>query len=172
MRKKAPEDEIVPNTNRRLQRRRKRTTLFGVRRRQIFLEHLAATCNVTASAEAAGVHVTTTYVCRMRDEGFRADWDAALVQGYARLEAALLERASSGRARCRVRGDKIVEGPDAAGEVDWDKGMQLLNHHRRGLAGFTSAPRNKILRVPIDKVAEKLIRKLKALGVRPEEPSS
>jgi hypothetical protein len=160
--------EIVPNTNRRLQKRRKRTTLFGKRRRQIFLEHLAATCNVTASARAAGVHVTTVYVCRMRDAGFRADWDAALVQGYARLEAALLERATSGRDRCQVRGDKIVEGPDAPDQVDWEKGMELLRHHQRGMAGFTKAPRTKALRVPIDQVSDKLIRKFRALGVRPE----
>ena len=166
------EMEIVPNTNRQLQKRRKRATLFGKTRREAFLEHLAATCNVTASAQAAGVHVTTVYCCRMRDDGFRADWGAALEQGYARLEAALIERAQSGGGRCTVAGDKIVEGPDSPGELDWDKAMELLRHHRRGLAGFTKAPRTQALRVPIGELAAKLIRKMKALGVQAGERGS
>ena len=161
--------EIVPNCNRRLQKRRKRHNLFGKRRREIFLEHLAATCNVQASAAAAGVAVSTVYANRMRDPDFRADWQAALEQGYARLEAALVERALRGSGRTKVRGDKIVEGPDAPAEIDWDKAMELLRHHQRGLAGHVTPGRVEPKRVPIGQVAAKLIRKLKALGIRPND---
>ena len=160
--------QIVPNCNRRLQKRRKRHNLFGKRRRAMFLEHLAATCNVQASAAVAGVAVSTVYANRMRDPYFRADWQAALAQGYARLEVALVERALGGGGRTRPRGDKAVEGPDAPGEIDWEKGMELLRHHQRGLAGFNTPGRVEPKRVPIEQVAARLIRKFRALGLRPD----
>lgn len=161
--------EIVPNCNRRLQKRRKRHNIFGKRRRTMFLEHLAATCNVQASATAAGVAVSTVYANRMRDPDFRADWQAALEQGYARLEAALVERALRGAGRARFSGDKDVEGPEAPAEIDWDKAMELLRHHQRGLAGLNQSGWLEPKRVPIAQVAAKLIRKLKALGIRPDD---
>jgi hypothetical protein len=134
-------EEIVPNCNRKPQKRRKRRQLFGARARAVFLEHLAATCNVQASAGAAAVAVSTVYANRMRGAGFRTDWDAALEQGYARLEAALLERAAREAERIEISGDAIVEGADAPEAVDWDKGMELLRHHQRGLAGLNVAGR-------------------------------
>ena len=149
-------EEIVPNCNRKLQKRRKRHQIFGVRARTVFLEHLAATCNVQESTKAARVAVSTVYANRMRDAGFRADWDAALEQGYARLEAALIERAARGAERIEISGDAIVEG------------MELLRHHQRGLAGFNVPKRNVPKRVEIEEVTAKLIRKLKAIGVRVE----
>ena len=164
-----PQDEIVPNCNRKLQKRRKRHAMFGKARRKAFLEHLAATCNVQASAREAGVAVSTVYANRMRDPEFRADWQAALEQGYARLEAALIARAFAAERRIKVRGNKAVEGPDSPDEVDWEKGMELLRHHQRGLAGLhqrnsTHVPK----RVGMEGLTEKLIRKLRAIGVRPE----
>lgn len=165
-------EEIVPNCNRQLQKRRKRHHMFGKRRRAIFLEHLAATCNVQAAAAAAEVAVSTVYANRMRDAEFRADWQAALEQGYARLEAALIERAARGAERAEIKGDKIVEGPDAPEEIDWEKGMELLRHHQRGLAGYNVPGRVVPKRVEIEQVTAKLIRKLKALGVRPEGEAS
>ena len=167
--------EIVPGCGRALHVRRKRHKYFGKRAKEAFLEHLAATCNVQASAKAAGVAVSTVYAHRMRDAQFAEDWDAALRQGYARLEAALLERAARGADRPRVRGDKTVEGPDSPDEIDWDKGMELLRHHQRGLAGLTARGRLVPKRVPIEQVTAKLIRKFRALGVtlsdRSERPA-
>ena len=127
-----------------------------------------------ASAAAAGVAVSTVYANRMRDAGFRADWQAALEQGYARLEAALIERAMRGEGRIPIRGDKAVEGPEAPEEIDWEKGMELLRHHQRGLARVAQRnPTHVPKRVEIGTVTAKLIRKLKAIGVRPEaEPGS
>ena len=85
------EEEIVPGCNRGLHKRR---NLFGKKRRETFLEHLAATCNVTASAAVAEVSVSTVYANRMKDAEFRDGWRAALEQGHAQLEAALLARAA------------------------------------------------------------------------------
>jgi hypothetical protein len=91
-----PKDWIVPGKNRRLVKPRgaDRRVKFGKARREIFLGHLAATCNVTASAKAAGISLSAVYRCRMRDAAFREAWDQTLQQGYARLEAALLLRAT------------------------------------------------------------------------------
>ena len=61
-----------------------------------------------------------------------------------------------------------MEGADAPGEIDWEKGMELLRHHQRGLAGFNVPKRNVPKRVEIEEVTAKLIRKLKAIGVRVE----
>ncbi len=161
---------IVPGKNRRLvkPRGRDRRVKLGKEKRAIFFEHLAATCNVTASAEAAGVSFSAVYRCRMRDPGFREDWKAALEQGYARLEAALVERALRGDGRSKVRGDLSLESPDAPEEVDWTKGMELLRKRERALAGQSTNHRLP-QRVPIEEVAAKLVRRLKALGVTPPE---
>lgn len=157
--------EIVPGCNRGLHVRRRRRNLFGKARRIAFLEHLAATCNVQASAAAAEISVSAVYVHRMKDPAFREAWQAALEQGYARLEAALLLRAARGGDAIKVRGDKQVTGRDAPEEVDWDKAMDLLRHHQRGLAGRPVDNRMRPARVPIEALTAKLVRKLKALGV-------
>ncbi|WP_324751120.1 hypothetical protein SH591_07095 [Sphingomonas sp. LY54] len=87
-----------------------------------------------------------------------------LEQGYARLEAMLLERATRGAERFAIAGDKEV-----AEEFDWDKAMDLLRQHQRGLAGRTPDNRQRPARVPIEALTEKLVRKLKALGVVVDE---
>ena len=109
----AGSERIIPNTNRRLQVSRTRRKLFGKARQEAFLEHLAATCNVTASAAAADICVGSVYRERMRNPEFRAAWGQALEQGYARLEAALLARAAAGGryARGQRRQDRERGGP-------------------------------------------------------------
>lgn len=157
--------ETVPGCNRALHVRKRRHASFGKERRRTFLEHLAATCNVTASADAAGVSHSCVYANRMKDPGFRADWALALEQGYARLEMALLERTFGGASRIAIDGDLEISGPNAPNEIDWDKGMELMKHHARALAGRTTDNKARPKRVPIEQVAAKLIRKMKALGV-------
>jgi hypothetical protein len=167
------EERIIPNTNRRLQRTRSRRKLFGVRRQQIFLEHLAATCNVTASAAAADICVGSVYRERMRNPLFREAWGAALEQGYARLEATLLEQVAGGGGLA-VRGDKIVDGPEAPHRIDWDKAMDLLRQHRLaspgpGRAGAGRRGGHEVRRLGPDELRARVIRKLKAIGIKIEE---
>ncbi len=59
-----------------------------------FLEELAASCNVRAAAAAAGFSTTAVYQRRMRWPGFARAWAEAVDQGYARLEAMLVEQAT------------------------------------------------------------------------------
>ena len=61
---------------------------------RIFLDHLAASCNISGSAAAAGFSAVTVYNHRRSDPGFSARWQEALEQGYARLEMALVRTAT------------------------------------------------------------------------------
>lgn len=58
-----------------------------------FLEALAESSNVAASARAAGVTGNAMYRERRRNAGFAARWHEALCEGFARLEAELLSEA-------------------------------------------------------------------------------
>lgn len=64
-------------------------------RRQMdaFLDALAATSNVAASARAAGASGNAMYRERRRNAAFAARWHEALCEGFARLEAELLAEA-------------------------------------------------------------------------------
>lgn len=58
-----------------------------------FLEALAESSNVAASARAAGMSGNAMYRERRRNAGFAARWHEALCEGFARLEAELLSEA-------------------------------------------------------------------------------
>lgn len=64
--------------------------------RAMFLERLAQTCNVTASAEAAGISRGGLYMIREREPEFAAAWDAALVRIADRVRDAIVEEAVEG----------------------------------------------------------------------------
>ena len=59
----------------------------------VFLDCLAATCNVTWSAAQAGFSREAIYARRRRDPAFAERWQAAIGQGHARLEAGLVAAA-------------------------------------------------------------------------------
>lgn len=93
---------------------------WTAKRRGIFLDHFAATCNATASARAAGMPVRGAFALRQRDPQFAAEWDEALATGQARLAGKLIVYAET-------RGDTPASGgpddelvgfdPDAAGRA-------------------------------------------------------
>lgn len=58
-----------------------------------FLDELGASCNVTRAAAAAGFTPVAIHRRRRNDPAFSQRWHAALVQGYHRLEALLVQRA-------------------------------------------------------------------------------
>lgn len=58
--------------------------------RSLFLEKLAETSNVTASAKAAGVSPGRAYTVRREEPDFHAQWRAALLEGYEHLELEVL----------------------------------------------------------------------------------
>ena len=94
--------ELVPEPQAALPARRKPTTLTPKQREQeaegkidkhwrtYFLQKLAETSNVTASAGHAGVATSRAYKTRREDAKFAAAWSAALFEGYQHLEMEVL----------------------------------------------------------------------------------
>ena len=77
-------------------------------KRERFLEHLAATCNVVASCREVGMSEPGLYKLKMRDAEFRAAFEAAVAEGYSRLELMMLERAMHGTRKPVLHGGKVV----------------------------------------------------------------
>ena len=70
--------------------------------RKRFLDHLAQTANVAASARKAGVNSDAVYSERRRLPEFRGEWAEALTEGYVRLETDLLADALKDRKSTRL----------------------------------------------------------------------
>jgi hypothetical protein len=98
---------------------------FDAKRQAVFLEWFAATCNVALSAEKAGVSPQTVFKRRMRDPAFAADWQEAIAQGYARLEAELLRAATASAGAAPAEDVAIDALPTVAPAVQ----LGLLKEH-------------------------------------------
>ncbi|MEG3126099.1 hypothetical protein [Sphingomonas sp. GB1N7] len=85
--------DVTGSNKRRVQVRARRKDGWTKSKRAIFLNVLAATCNVRASAQAAGKTEQTARALRHRDGEFSVLWEEALEAGYERLETELLARA-------------------------------------------------------------------------------
>lgn len=130
------------------------------RMKETFLDELAATCNVLASAEAIGVTATSVYALRRRDDAFAEAWQAALAQGYQMLETQLVGHALAGG------GAALVNGDPARAAIDVDLALKLMRDHR-GQAG-----RDRPVGGPRPRTATRadtnasIMRKLKAIESR------
>ena len=94
--------ELLSEPKAALPARRKPTTLTAKQREQeaegkidkhwrtYFLQKLAETSNVTASAGHAGVATSRAYKTRREDPKFAAAWSSALFEGYQHLEMEVL----------------------------------------------------------------------------------
>jgi hypothetical protein len=125
----------------------------------LFLDHLAASCNVTASAEAAGFTCAAIYKRRRRDPAFAQRWQAALEVGSARLNALLLQRAI-----------ETLEGfaPDPETPIPAmtvKDALAILGHHRREVEGGPRSRRQWARPRSLDELEESILRKLE--GVAP-----
>lgn len=124
-----------------------------------FFETLATTCNVEAAVRAAKVASSTVYRERARSAAFRARWAAALAEGYARLEAMMLERAMNGTVKTVTRADgstqTMHEYPNAIA-------LTLLRLHREA----ASAAEIEHEPEDIEEVRRRLARKIERLRAR------
>ena len=105
-------------------------------KKAIFLETLARTCNVTKSARAIAVDLTTVYRHRRTDPAFKAQWEEALDIGMADLELQLMERA-------RQIKPSTAESEGEMADPDLAKFLYKENRRRRGggdPGGKTVAP--------------------------------
>lgn len=155
--------EIAPNNQRRLQARRVRSVRFGAARKKIFCDRFAGTADVFASAEAAGVHWSTAYRHRAADPQFAQDWDEALRQSYALLEAEAVRQRLEAQRRLR-------ESPEPTGEMarEFERVLQLLQRmdRRDGRIGTRAVRHGRQKRWRFDDAIALLDKKLRALGAR------
>ena len=152
--------EINGGNNRRVQKRKAAKVRFTDARRQVFLDHLAACCNVTAAA-AAGVGVRTVYDARRREPGFAQAWEEAIEIGYATLEAELIARAA--RFQHYVPGDTEVPAPEG---IDTWLAMDLLRLHRAPRSGTAKAGGRAPLVASVEETVAAIEKKLKVLARR------
>ncbi|MEG8021326.1 hypothetical protein [Sphingomonas aerolata] len=114
-------------------------------KRAAFLEHLAATCNIAASARAVGMAPRGAHALKKRDAAFAADWAGAIEAAYETLEVRLLayalgesegEAEAESEAEAEREPDGVVDG-DAAAEsrgahFDPRVAVQALGFRKRG----------------------------------------
>ena len=122
---------------RRVQIGRARAHQWTARVEARFLGALAATCNVKAACAEVGMHAPSAYAHRKRWRAFAEAWDAAIEEGYARIEIALLERG------CNLFSDPediapIEDHPIAAMTVA--EAIHLLHMHKHQVHGAGKAP--------------------------------
>lgn len=102
-------------------------------RRQLFLDELAASANITAAAKVAGLSARSAYQLRQRDSHFAAQWQQALQIALDELEALLIDRVRQGT-ETGVYAGGILVGRE---RVYSDRlAMFVLNRHRP--AGFAA----------------------------------
>jgi len=90
-------------------------------KRAAFLEHLAATCNIAASARAVGMAPRGAHALKKRDAVFAADWAGAIEAAYETLEVRLLAYALG-----EVEGESEAE---SEAEADGDADAELRGAH-------------------------------------------
>ncbi|AQS87919.1 hypothetical protein AA101099_1515 [Neoasaia chiangmaiensis NBRC 101099] len=113
------------------------------RAKRIFLDHLALTANVTASARVAGVVRGTIYLWRETDEDFARGWADALEAAVDALEGEARRRALSGYEEPVLSGGKLVVDDHGSPMMRrrYSDGLMrfLLRAHRPSL--FRDVPR-------------------------------
>ena len=159
-----PEKRVVACSDGRRRVCKARRNGWTAKRRGIFLEHLAATSNVTASAREAGMHVRSAFYLRERDAQFAEDWDSALRTADARLAGKLIVYAETRGKTPPREGD---EADELAG-FDPQLALQMLALHRDRMTGRRrrGGPRPRIAnREEVEAAVLKLLKKIgKRLG--------
>jgi hypothetical protein len=137
-------------------------------KRGAFLDHIAATCNVTEAARLVGMGQSGAHKLRRVDPDFAQQWRGALSAGFDRLQAMLIERAM-GPLTVQI-GDTPM--PDVS-TMDTELAMRLVEHHRRTIAG---APKRRGGPVPTRATEEEtnaaLLKRLKILHKRNQKEAA
>jgi len=144
-------------------------------KRAAFLEHLAATCNIAASARAVGMAPRGAHALKARDAVFAADWARAIEAAYETLEVRLLAYAlgeTEGEAEAESEGeaDGVVDG-DAEAELrgahfDPRVAVQALGFRKRGGAAVGAGAGTLRKRVSLAELEAVLVARLDALDAQ------
>jgi len=123
-----------------------------------FLDQLAASCNVSAAAEAAGFTRYSIYKRRRRDPAFAKRWQAAVEQGYARIEAMLVERASNSL-------EGFAPDPDTPiPQMSVKEILAVLANYRRTVQGGPRSRRQWARPRSLDEMRDSILAKLEAVA--------
>lgn len=123
-----------------LRRRNPGRTRFDKERRRRFLDALTLCCNISMSAEHAGVHVGTVYAARTRDPIFGEQWREALGMGLERLEAMVVEHGGAGLPLEPANPERALADLPAPPPFDFAKAIQALQIHAKFWAGIERKP--------------------------------
>jgi hypothetical protein len=131
--------------------------------RRDFLDHLASTGNISASARVIGVGLGSVYNLRRRDPGFAAEWGEALKLGYQMLETRLMGHVLAGKNRV----DPV--NPEEDISIDASTALSMLAAHRASLAGITRQSSYPLKRASEEETNAALMQKLDAVEKRLRE---
>ncbi|EIZ78281.1 hypothetical protein WSK_3163 [Novosphingobium sp. Rr 2-17] len=118
--------------------------------RKAFLNALAATSNVTASAKAAEITTSRAYEARRVDPRFYRQWQEALCEGYDHLELSLLQRLREGEVKSAPgvkRGVRVFDNAIA---------FRLLVAHREAAARQRAVIENRNSEAILDSINAKI----------------
>ena len=120
-------------------RQRRKPRAWTKRRRTIFLQALAETCNVSKAALAAGMDRSSAYDLKDRDPEFMRGWRRALEQAHGELEWDLLKKAKDGDVRTELTLDPETRKPikiKLTHERRQAIAMRLLLSHKAEVLAF------------------------------------
>lgn len=123
----------------------------------IFFDALAASCNVRHAAEAAGATVYTVHRQRRLRPEFALRWDAALAQGHARLEMALVEAALDSLENVDFDAERPIP------RMTVDQAIRIVQLYRGPVRGDGAAPGRRPRRRSLDEVRASILKKLEAI---------
>ncbi len=134
----------------------------------LFLDALAASANVTSAAEAAGFSTVAIYARRRRDAAFAARWAAAVQEGVARLEVALVRAAADTMEGLEFDSDAPIPRMTVA------EATNLWRLHRDQAAGRRDSHPGPAVRLrTMDELRDGIVRKIEAIkatrGLPPAE---
>ena len=144
-------------------------------KRAAFLEHLAATCNIAASARAVGMAPRGAHALKKRDAAFAADWAGAIEAAYETLEVRLLAYAlgeTEGEAEAESEAESEAEADgDAEAELrgahfDPRVAVQALGFRKRGGAAVGAGAGTLRKRVSLAELEAVLVARLDALDAQ------
>ena len=139
-------------------------------KRAAFLEHLAATCNIAASARAVGMAPRGAHALKARDAVFAADWEGAIEAAYETLEVRLLAYAlgeveGEAEAESEAEADGDAEAELRGAHFDPRVAVQALGFRKRG-GGSSGGAGTLCKRVSLAELEAVLVARLDALDAQ------
>lgn len=125
-----------------------------------FLDALGASCNVRHSAAAAGFSTVAIYNRRRNDPAFAARWQAALEQGYARIEMALVARAADALEGLAIDPDSPIP------QMSVRDAIAVLGLNRAAVKGEGNRPGWRARPRSLEEMRDSILSKLEAIEAR------